>query len=384
VDFSACTDPRAKELERRVVLSQWLTAIQFGGDVPPQETGLTCSSWYGKHNTEMIWWHVAHFALWGRESYTAKALDWYLKVLPAMREVAQERGLEGARWTKMAGPEGQESPGANALIVWNQAHPIELAELIYRNQPTRETLEKYGILVEQTAECMASMLHWDGTRYVLGPPLLIAQERYAAATSMNPTYELSLWAYGLDTANRWRERRGLGRVKEWESMIRRLAKLPEKDGVYVAIESSPDTWNNVKMRFDHPSMLMALGVNRGDGVDRSTMKRTLDAVLTKWTWGSNLWPWDYSMVAMTAARLGDPETAVDILLKTDAGNNSYTPSGHCPRGRNLAVYLPANSSLLAAVALMAGGWDGAPEKDAPGFPKNGQWKVKVEGIHPLP
>ncbi|HTN69367.1 MAG TPA: hypothetical protein VLZ33_07880, partial [Dysgonamonadaceae bacterium] len=27
VDFSLCTDPRAKELERRVVLSQYLTKI---------------------------------------------------------------------------------------------------------------------------------------------------------------------------------------------------------------------------------------------------------------------------------------------------------------------------------------------------------------------
>jgi hypothetical protein len=36
VDFSHCTDPRAKELERRVVLSQYLLAIQSAGSVPPQ------------------------------------------------------------------------------------------------------------------------------------------------------------------------------------------------------------------------------------------------------------------------------------------------------------------------------------------------------------
>jgi hypothetical protein len=384
VDFSACTDPRAKELERRVVLSQWLTAIQFGGDVPPQETGLTCSSWYGKHNTEMSWWHVAHFALWGREAYTAKALDWYLKVLPAMRDVAKERGLKGARWSKMVGPDGRESPGVNAFIVWNQPHPIYLAELIYRNQPTRETLDKYREMIQESAECMASMLHWDGTRYVLGPPLLIAQEAYKPATSLNPTYELSYWAYGLDTANRWRERRGLKRVEEWDRMIANLSKLPEKNGKYVAIESTPDTWDNAERRLSHPSMLMALGMCRGDGVDRATMKRTLDAVLEKWNWKVGLWGWDYPMVAMTAARLGEPETAVDILLKADGVGNFYTPNGHCPHGKNLAVYLPANSSLLAAIALMAGGWDGAPEKEAPGFPKNGKWNVKVEGIHSLP
>jgi hypothetical protein len=33
-------DKRAIELERRVVLSQYLTAIQCSGSMPPQETGL--------------------------------------------------------------------------------------------------------------------------------------------------------------------------------------------------------------------------------------------------------------------------------------------------------------------------------------------------------
>ena len=54
VDFSHCTDPRAKELERRVVLSQYLLAIQCAGSTPPQETGLTYNSWFGKYHLEMI------------------------------------------------------------------------------------------------------------------------------------------------------------------------------------------------------------------------------------------------------------------------------------------------------------------------------------------
>jgi len=65
VDFSKCTDPRAQELERRVVLSQWLLAIQCAADTPPQETGLTYNSWFGKFHMEMIWWHQAWLPLWG-------------------------------------------------------------------------------------------------------------------------------------------------------------------------------------------------------------------------------------------------------------------------------------------------------------------------------
>ena len=54
VDFGLCKDPRARELERRVVLSQYLLAIQDAGDTPPQETGLTYNSWFGKFHLEMI------------------------------------------------------------------------------------------------------------------------------------------------------------------------------------------------------------------------------------------------------------------------------------------------------------------------------------------
>lgn len=193
VDFTGSKDPRAPELERRVVLSQYLTAIQFAGDVPPQESGLTNSTWYGKHHTEMIWWHTAHFALWGRDAFLAKNLEWYQRTLPVARAIATERGLRGARWPKMVGPDGRESPGGNPLIVWNQPHVIHLAELLYRNNPTPATLERYRELVQDTADCMASMLHYDKARacYVLGPPLWIAQEIYDQATSQNPAYELS-------------------------------------------------------------------------------------------------------------------------------------------------------------------------------------------------
>lgn len=386
VDFSGSTDPRAQELERRVVLSQYLTAIQFAGDFPPQESGLTNSTWYGKHHTEMVWWHGAHFALWGRDEYLAKNLGAFVRALPKAREIASGRGLKGARWPKMVGPDWRESPGGNPLIIWNQPHPIHLAELLYRGTPTAETLETYRGLVQETAECMASMLQWDEARkcYNLGPPLWIAQEIYDRATSMNPTYELGYWAWGLKTAQVWRERLKLGRVAEWDKMIAAIAPLPQKDGKYVAVESTPDTWDNIASRHDHPSFLMALGQLPGDGVDRTVMGRTLDAVLKSWDWETKIWGWDYPMVAMTAARLGEPKKAIDVLMKTDGPNNKYTANGHNPQRGDLPVYLPGNGALLAAVAMMAAGWENALTKDAPGFPKDGTWMVRSEGLRVLP
>jgi hypothetical protein len=286
----------------------------------------------------------------------------------------------------MIGPDGRESPGGNPLIVWNQPHPIHLAELLYRNTPTAETLARYRDLVFETAAGMASMLNWDEAkqRFNLGPPLWIAQEIYDPATSMNPAYELSYWIRGLMIAQQWRERLKLSRDVEWDRRIKLIAKLPQKNGKYVAIESTPDTWDNKDSRHDHPSFLMALGQLPGDGVDRAVMGRTLDAVLESWDWETKIWGWDYPMVAMTAARLGEPKKAVDILLYTRGPNNAYMANGHCPQRGDLPVYLPANGALLAAVAMMARGWDDAPTAGAPGFPKDGTWVVRSEGLKPLP
>jgi hypothetical protein len=61
VDFSGSTDKRAAELERRIILSQYLIKIQETGSNPPQETGLTYNSWYGKPHMEMPYWHLAHY-----------------------------------------------------------------------------------------------------------------------------------------------------------------------------------------------------------------------------------------------------------------------------------------------------------------------------------
>jgi len=399
VDFSGSTDPRASKIEERIILSRYLMAVQMAGDVPPQESGLTCNTWYGKHHSEMIWWHAAHFALWGNDELLAKNLEWFQKQLPAARELAKSRGLRGARWAKMTGPEMRESPGGNPLIVWNQPHMVHLCELLYRNQPTQATLDRYRELVLETAECLASMVHYDEAKkvYVLGPPLWIAQEIYDQGTSQNPSFELAYWQWALETAQKWRERLGMRRDEKWDHIIKHLAPVPQKDGKYVALGSNPDTWDNIDSRHDHPTMLAPLGILPGTGVERATMERTLDAVLTKWDWETKIWGWDYPMIAMTAARLGRPEAAVEILLR-EGPNNKYLPNGHCPqrsdeamaknpkpgaRKREIAVYLPANGAFLSAVAMMAAGWDGNTN-NAPGFPKDGKWKVRVEGVHPLP
>jgi beta-xylosidase len=396
-DFSGSTNPLAKKFEERIILSRYLTAVQCVGDVPPQESGLTCNTWYGKHHTEMIWWHAAHFVLWGRPDLAKTNLDWFLGQMPNAQALAASRGLKGARWAKMVGPDGRESPGGNPFIWWNQPHPIYLADLILRQSPSQENLEKYRELVFATADAMATMAKFDPKRgqYVLGPPLWIAQEIHDQATSQNPAYEIAYWRWGLETAQRWRVRSGLPREPLWDDVIAKLPPLPVFEGKYTALESHPDTWTNLASRHDHPSFLMPLGFLPGGlDVDRATMDRTLTAVFKDWDWDAKIWGWDYPMIAMTAARLGRPAEAVEVLLR-DGPNNRYTPNGHCPQGSDsvrrsqsegrpeIAVYLPANGSFLAAAALMIGGWEGATE-EFPGFPKDGTWKIRAEGVMRMP
>jgi hypothetical protein len=126
-------------------------------------------------------------------------------------------------------------------------------------------------------------------------------------------------------------------------------------------------------------MLGAYGWLAGDGVDVETMRRTLHRVVKDWQW-DRTWGWDYGMAAMTAARLGEPELAIDLLL-LDTPKNRYLPNGHNYQRDNLRLYLPGNGALLLAVAMMAGGWNGAPSVATPGFPP--EWNVAAEGFLPL-
>jgi protein-glucosylgalactosylhydroxylysine glucosidase len=384
VELAGSNDTRAIELERRIVLSQYLTAIQCGGTLPPQETGLTCNSWYGKFHLEMHWWHSSHFPLWGRFSYLEKSLWWYKSILDKARDKAKRQGYMGARWPKMTALDGFDSPSPiGPLLIWQQPHPIYYAELLYRSHPDKETLEMYREIVWETAEFMASYAEYDegNDRYVLGRSLIPAQENHRPEDTINPTLELEYWIFGLSTAINWMKRLGTDYNPIWKAVVEKLSPLPVKDGVYLAHENCPCTFE--KYNEDHPSMLGALGMLPGCTVDKQIMGNTLDRVLKEWEL-YEMWGWDFPMMAMTAARLGKPEVAVDMLL-LDSPKNTYLPNGHNRQGTrsDLPLYLPGNGGLLTAVAMMAAGWDNCDPIDAPGFPKNGEWKVSWEGLNRL-
>lgn len=384
VDFTGSTDPRASELERRVVLSQYLLAIQSSGSTPPQETGLTYNSWYGKFHLEMIWWHQSHFALWNHPELLSRTLDWYFEALPKAKEIAARQGFKGARWMKMTDPSGTEAPSkVGSFLIWQQPHLIYLAELVYRTTKDESFLQKFAPLVDETAKFMFSFADYDMMegRYVL-KGIIPAQETLRASETVNPPFELSYWYYALNTAQKWRTRLGLPKNLEWEEMTDKLSPLAHKDKLYLAAETAEDTYEDIRFTSDHMAVLGAWGIlPKSPLVRKDYMQNTLNWIWENWNWGKT-WGWDYPMTAMNAARLGDPEKAVGALLM-DKRTNTYLPNGHNYQDSRLRVYLPGNGGLLTAVAMMCAGWDGC-EKKNPGFPTDGSWKIEWEGLSPMP
>lgn len=387
VDFSDSNHPQAMELERRCILSQYNTALHCSGNMPPQETGLLFNSWYGKSHLEMHWWHGVHFAAWNRLPLFARSLDWYHQIMHVAKDTAVRQGYAGVRWPKMVGPDGVDNPSPiGPLLIWQQPHPIYYAELLYRANPNKDTLNKWKDIVFATADFMADYAHDDGQRFVLGPPLKTVPEFTDPTKTINPTFELTYWRFGLATALKWQTRLNLTPDPKWNNVLNKLAKPSQENGRYLMQEGMSDTYT--KNNYEHPSMVGAFGMLPGNGIDLNIMRTTHKDVMVTWQW-DKCWGWDFPMMAMTVARLGQLSTAADCLL-IQTPKNLYHPNGHVfqrlnPKsaGENLTAYLPANGGLLAAIAMMAN------SKTPPGatskrrIAKEGQWTLRSEKVSML-
>lgn len=381
VDLSGSKDPRWLELERRIVLSQYLMRANESGLFPPQESGLVNNGWFGRFHFEMIWWHGVHYGLWNRMECFDNYLNVYKDFMPKALERAKSEGRSGARWPKCTGNFNREWPGsAHAYLIWHEPHPIYIAEMQYRQKPAPETLEKWKDVVLNTADYMADYLFYDKKtkQYVLGPPVVVVSENTDPLQTINPIFELGYFRYGLRTALEWADRLGLSekRTKKWKEVLSKMAPLPVADGVYTTYEGIPDMWT--KYTYEHPALTGVYGMLPGDGVDLPTFKHTLEKVCKEWQF-NRIWGWDFPMLAMAAARTGQPALAIDMLMHPSAGfqfdEHGLATGGPFP-------YFPSNGALLTAVAMMCGGWDGS-EGEAPGFPKDGSWTVRYEGFVPM-
>lgn len=380
IDFKGSSDLRAAELERRVILSQYLTKIQCSGSLPPQETGLTTNSWYGKFHLEMHWWHANHFILWNRKELIDQQIDYYFDIFKHARETARLQGYAGARWPKMTDYHGIESPSnIGVFLIWQQPHIIYLTHMLALNSPNElEVLLKHLPLIEATADFMASYARFDSThqQYVLGPALIPAQECFDPDSTINPIFELAYWKWGLQTAQSMRSKLGLPQNKEWQHVIDQLSPLPVSNGRYLFAESAEDTYTNPLYFTDHPMVLALAGfLPLSKDVKTDLLGNTLNTVMERWDW-QTAWGWDFPMAAMCATLLNRPDDAINLLLK-DETKNRYLPNGHNYQSEQLPLYLPGNGALLTAVAMMANHTDSKGKNVFEALPG---WKVRSENF----
>ena len=384
IDFSECKDNRANELERRIVLSQYLTKIQSSGSLPPQETGLTYNSWYGKFHLEMHWWHSWHFIAWGRPELMKQQIEYYRNVYDKAEQTAKNQGYEGVRWQKMTDPYGNESPSSIAsLLIWQQPHLIYFAEMLYLQDNDEKILDEYKNLVFATADFMASYARWDEEKqhYVLGPALIPAQELFDAKTTINPAFEVTYWYWALQTAQEWRNRLGMEKNPKYQEVLDKLSPLSISDSMYLFTENSVNSYVDSFYWHDHPIVLGIYGfLPRTPLVNDSIFANSLDKVIDIWQWDKT-WGWDYPLSAMAAARLQKPELAFDLLLMKEQ-KNIYLVNGHNYQDKRLRLYMPGNGGILAAIAIMCD--EAEKHDDYIGLSRDGNWEATWEGMGKLP
>jgi hypothetical protein len=380
IDLSAVKDARARELQQRIIVSQYLTAVNSASSYPPQESGLANNGWYGKFHLEMNLWHTLPFARWNHFPLMWRSLpNMYQQFLPSAIARAHMQGYSGARWGKMTDPSGRSAPGEiNSLLIWQQSHPMYFAETEYRSFPNATTLARWDPILTATADFMASYAFFNTSTHVydLGPPLYPVSENTNPNATRNPTFELAYWRFGLDVALRWKARQNQAPPQDWLTVRDNLAPLPIVNGTYATYEGIPDMWTSNATTNDHPAMAGIFGLlpppASGTPLDSAALHKTAAKIKEVWALEES-YGWDFAMLAMNSLRLGDAEQAVEYLLHPifefdDAG---YPVGG----SRVPTPYFPNSAALLVATAMMAGGWDG-DERVGDG----GLWPVGWEGL----
>lgn len=379
ISLPTATNSSANELQRRIILSQYLLAVNGAGRDPAQESGLVNNGWYGKFHLEMVFWHLAHWMFWGKWALYNRSIDVYARFLPSSYARAQAQGYAGARLGKMSDPSGRSAPGEiNSLLIWQQPHPMYFAEMEYRSFPHPATLAKWDAVLTGVADFMASYAFPNASTgyYDLGPPMYPVSENTPPNATRNPTLELAYWRFGLAVAARWKARQKLAIPEAWTRVHDRLAPFPVDDGAYVTYEGIPSMWTNASYTEDHPGLLGIYGLLPPDAtLNLTTFNATVARVHETWNFPFS-YGWDFPLLAITEARRGDAERAVAQLL--DA-NNAFDELGMPVGGTRVPTpYFPAAAGLLLAVGMMAGGWDGMDGMEGMVWPVG--WEVEAEGF----
>lgn len=339
--------------------------------------------------------HLAHWTVWNKWSLYDRSVGVYERFLPSSYDRAKHQGYDGARLGKMSDPSGRSAPGEiNSLLIWQQPHPMWFAEMEYRKFPTKKTLQEWDKILCGVAEFMVSYAWYnDSTKvYDLGPrkysearssfdlrliavalaAMFPVSENTNPNQTINPAFELAYWRFGLDVASKWQARQNKSVPSSWTTVKNNIAPFPIQEDAYILYEGIEEPWKGEAVS-DHPGLLGLYGWLPPDSrFNLTTFQNTIDKVYANWDF-ANLYGWDFPLLAMAAARMGNGEQAVQWLLHP---NNQVDELGMPEGGTRVPTpYFPASAGLLLAVGMMSGGWDAFA---GPVFPEG--WEVQVEGF----
>ena len=330
-----------------------------------------------------------HWGRWGKWTELWRSqTSMYNRFLPASYARAANQGYKGARWGKMSDPSGRSSPAAptadiDAFLIWQQPHPTYFAEVEWRAFPRDHdrTLEKWDTLLTATADFMASYAWYNSSTdvYDLGPPVYTASETTDPYVTINPTFEIAYWRFGLDIAKQWKLRQGQVVPQAWQDVLDKLAPLAvDQFGTYPTYQGIPGMWTNPATTTSHPMMAGIYGLlpppSSGAQLNMTVVENTAAKILGTWQL-TGTWGWDFPLLAMNSLRLGDVNQAIDYMLYPEF---QFDDAGYAIGGAAVPTpYMPAAGGLLLAAAMFAGGWDGAV---GPHFPE--EWNVVCEDFLP--
>lgn len=203
---------------------------------------------------EMAFWHLMHFARWGHFDLLWRSVPrMYQQFLPSSYDRARLQGYQGARFGKMTDPTGRSAPGEiNSLLIWQQPHPMYFAETEYRSFPNATTLRTWDEILTASADFMASYAWFNESTgfFELGPPMYPVSENTDPNSTVNPTFELAYWRFGLDIAMKWKERQNLSIPASWSTVRDKLSPLPIVNDTYPIYQGVPDMWISNETTYD--------------------------------------------------------------------------------------------------------------------------------------
>jgi hypothetical protein len=267
------------------------------------------------------------------------------------------------------------------------------------------------MIMEETTKFMTNIVVWNRNgkkSNFCELPLIIGQADGHKNESLpwNPTFELAYWRFGLNVAQKWYLRQNLSVPPDIKKVYDGLVPFTTSNDSYINWEGKGNMWNDFTETSSVPKILGIFGMLPPDPhLNITIFKNTvanvyrtffsLEKPLTKTspdlsnnaTISHAHFGTSFPILAMTAARMGDVDRAVDWLVHPDyrfddagmpAGSIETSNQSSLNTGGMVSVptpYFSGAGGLLLSVAMLADGWQGSSGRKWPT-----SWTCRSEGF----